>query len=157
MSERDRTREQLWRSIAARSLEAAGDAAEEADVDAHAHAPAADFELLARWRGGERTAGEALCRRHYGTLIRFFATKCRRDAAALAAQTLLASVRDPDTAQAAAPADSPAAGGEAGRGSFRVHLFALARRELHRHLQQRRREPLDLAVASIEEILATRS
>jgi len=153
MSERARTREQLWRSIAARSLEAAGEAQAEAD----APAPAPDLELLARWHGGERGAGEQLCRRHYGTLIRFFATKCRRDAAALAAQTLLASVREADTALAAAPGDPRRTAGEAGRDGFRVHLFALARRELHRHLQQRRREPLDLAVASIEAILATRS
>lgn len=131
MSERARTRERLWRSIAARSA-----AARDRDLD---------FDLLARWRGGERAAGEELCRRHYPTLLGFFATKCRGEAAALATQTLLASVREPDTERAA--------GGE-GRGSFRAHLFSLARRELHRHLQRRRPEPLDFSTASIEDILA---
>jgi len=137
MSEQARTRERLWRSIAARSIAAVGEAT----------APELDFDLVARWRGGERAAGEELCRRHYRTLLGFFATKCRGEAAALATQTLLASVRDPD--------DGHAAGGEAGSGSFRAHLFALARGELHRHFQRRRPEPLDFAVASVASIEAS--
>lgn len=123
MRARAHTRERLWRSILTRSADAG-----------------ADFELLDRWRAGERAAGAELCRRHHEVLRGFFATKCRGEAAALATETLLASAR------AGAPA------GE--RKSFRAYLFALARRELHRHLQQRRGRRIDFSTASVAELRA---
>jgi len=124
MSARARTRERLWRSILTRS----------------AHA-GLDFELLERWRAGDRAAGAELCRRHHEALRGFFATKCHGQAAALATETLLASAH--------------ARGPEGKRASFRAYLFALARRELHRHLQQRRGGGrIDFSTASIAELMA---
>jgi DNA-directed RNA polymerase specialized sigma24 family protein len=123
MSARAHTRERLWRSILTRSADAG-----------------ADFELLDRWRAGDRAAGAELCRRHHGALRGFFATKCRGEAAALATETLLSSAR------AGAPPDE--------RAGFRAYLFALARRELHRHLQQRRDRRIDFSTASVAELLA---
>ena len=38
-----------------------------------------DYELLARWRGGEQSAGDALVRRHYGSVLRFFEVRTRVD------------------------------------------------------------------------------
>ncbi len=105
--------------------------------------PAApDFELLDRWRAGELAAGEELDRRHAGRLGAFFATKCGGDAGELARRTLLAAVREDP------PRD---------RAGFRTYLFTLARRELHRHLRQRRGAHLDLSIASIADIMAARS
>lgn len=125
-------RERLWREILTRSVPAT-----------HLELPGlerSDLELLVRWRAGERAAGEELCRRHLESLRGFFATKCRGAADELARRTLLA------TADGAPP--------RAGSG-FRTHLFALARRELHRYLQQRRGgAPLDFSTATIAEILA---
>jgi DNA-directed RNA polymerase specialized sigma24 family protein len=122
-------RERLWRSIVTRS------------IAAPAGAPS-DLELLDRWRAGERTAGEELCRRHLDSLRGFFATKCRRDADELARRTLLASAVDED----------PHPGGA--RSAFRTYLFTLARRELYRHLEQRRGAGVDFSITSIAELMA---
>ena len=84
----------------------------------------ADAELLARWRDGDRDAGEALFARHFEPLYRFFATKCS-DPADLTQATLLAIVA--------------ARGQFAGRSSFRTYLFAIARNELYDHLRARQR------------------
>jgi DNA-directed RNA polymerase specialized sigma24 family protein len=133
-------RERLWRGILARSapeahLELARLDLELPDLELP------DLELLARWRAGERAAGEELYRRHLESLRGFFATKCRGAADELARRTLLAS---------AAGGAPPRAGS-----GFRTHLFALARRELHRYLQQRRGgAPLDFSTVTIAEILA---
>jgi hypothetical protein len=114
-------RARLWRAIVARAR------------------PVPDLELLARWRAGDLLAGEELGRRHEGSLHRFFATKCRGDAAELARRTLRASL-DPE--------DPPRE-----RSSVRALLFALARQELQRYLEQRRGEWLDLSTTSVAEIL----
>jgi|SRR6185436_12288240 len=102
----------------------------------------ADVELLDRWRAGDRAAGQELFLRHLDTLRGFFATKCR-DADQLARRTLLA---------AALAEDPPRE-----RAGFRTYLFALARHELYRHLQQRRPVQIDFSIASIAELMADES
>jgi DNA-directed RNA polymerase specialized sigma24 family protein len=118
-----RKREQLWQAILTRSLHAIPDTA-----------------LLERWRAGELAAGEELCRRHFGTLRTFFATKCRGAAVELAQRTL-AGAREGE------PSSVPPSG-------FRTYLFTLARRELYRHLQQRRAARVDFSITSIADIMA---
>jgi DNA-directed RNA polymerase specialized sigma24 family protein len=122
MTAAGRKRERLWLAIAARSRPAR-----------------LDFDLLDRWRAGERAAGEELCRRYFDGLCGFFATKCGADAGELAQRTMLASVRARDPGE---------------RSSFRAYLFMLARDELYRHLQRRRAARLDFSITSIAEIMA---
>jgi len=131
MSERTRKRDRLWRSLLVRS---APDR-DRSDVDRATRARS-DAELLDRWRAGEATAGMELGRRHLDALRRFFAAKCP-DPDELARRTLLASARAEDREPS----------------SFRAHLFWLARRELYRHLDQRRRARIDFSITSLAEIL----
>jgi len=52
-----------------------------------------DFELLDRWRAGDKPAGQALLARHFDSLCGFFASKTDRDADDLVQRTLLACVK----------------------------------------------------------------
>lgn len=100
----------------------------------------ADAELLARWRDGDRDAGEALFARYFEALYRFFATKCH-EPADLAQATLLAIVQS--------------RGQFAGRSSFRTYLFAIARNELYDHLRATQRtRTFDPEVSSVVDLLA---
>jgi RNA polymerase sigma factor (sigma-70 family) len=100
----------------------------------------ADAELLARWRDGDRDAGEALFARYFEALYRFFATKCN-EPADLAQATLLAIVQS--------------RGQFAGRSSFRTYLFAIARNELYDHLRAgQRTRTFDPEVSSVVDLLA---
>lgn len=102
-----------------------------------------DLELLERWRGGDRAAGEALFARHFESLCRFFATKCRGDADELVQRTFLACVRAKNQFRAEA--------------SFRTFLFTLARNELYHYLEKLRREGgrLDVSITSVAELVTT--
>ncbi|HEY0986038.1 MAG TPA: sigma-70 family RNA polymerase sigma factor [Kofleriaceae bacterium] len=101
-----------------------------------------DFDLLDRWRGGDRAAGQALFARHFDTLCGFFATKCH-DADELVQSTLLACVRSQQQFRKEA--------------SFRTYLFTLARHELYHQLRRSRRdgERLDFSVTSVAELVTT--
>src|SRR5262245_31795620 len=104
--------------------------------------PEPDFDLLDRWRGGDKTAGQALFARHFDSLCGFFATKCP-DADELVQRTLLACVRSQQQFRKEA--------------SFRTYLFTLARHELYHQLRRSRRdgERLDFSVTSVAELVTT--
>ena len=100
-----------------------------------------DDELVARWRAGDRSAGEALFARHFDALYRFFATKCG-DPGDLTQATLLAVVRAREQF--------------ARRSSFRTYLFSIARNELYDHLRaQQRTRAFDPEVSSIVDLVTT--
>ena len=88
---------------------------------------AEDFELLRRWREGDREAGQELFARHFDALSRFFRNKVDDDAAAdLLQTTFLACVERRD--------------GFREDCSFRTFLFAVARRRLYSHFEGRMRD-----------------
>jgi RNA polymerase sigma factor (sigma-70 family) len=100
-----------------------------------------DDELLARWRAGERDAGQALFARHFSSIYRFFSSKCD-DPDELVQATFFACVRARDQFRQ--------------QSSFRTYLFAIARNELQRHLRDLVRDrPLDLEVSSIADLVTT--
>lgn len=85
-------------------------------------APApSDFDLLAAWRAGDAMAADALVRRHYGSVLRFFEMRSRL-AEDLTQRTFLACVEGRERFR--------------GDASFRTYLFAIARRLLLRHLAE---------------------
>ncbi|MCB9752599.1 MAG: sigma-70 family RNA polymerase sigma factor [Myxococcales bacterium] len=92
-----------------------------------------DWELLDRWRGGEKRAGAELLRRYFGLLSRIFYNKVatREDAADLVSDTLLACTASKDRVKDGA--------------SFRAYVTAIALNQLRlyyrkRHKRQRERE-----------------
>lgn len=97
----------------------------------------ADFELLTRWRSGDRGAGNELLERHFHSLYRFFANKIEDDLDELVQGTLLACV------------------GSVGRfrqqSTFKTYLFGIARNQLYAYLRrlERDRKRLDFSVTSI--------
>lgn len=83
-----------------------------------------DFELLERWRVGDPSAGDALVRRHYGAVLRFFELRTRL-AEDLTQRTFLACVEGRERFR--------------GDASFRAYLFGIARHQLFRHIEDERR------------------
>lgn len=90
-----------------------------------------DFELLERWQGGDRTAGNELLKRHFDALYRFFTNKVADHADDLIQATMMACVRGRDSFRR-----------ECG---FRAYLFVVARHEFYRWIKKnsRRREVFD--------------
>lgn len=80
-----------------------------------------DIELLERWRGGDRDQGNALVRRHFALVSRFFRRRVSEGHADLIQRTFLGCVESRDRV----PADLP----------FRVYLLGIARRVLFDHLR----------------------
>jgi RNA polymerase sigma-70 factor, ECF subfamily len=80
-----------------------------------------DAQLLARWRAGDRDAAQALARRHYASVLRYFELNASSAAEDLAQVTFMAAleragdVRDAD--------------------AFRAYLMGIARRQLALHLR----------------------
>jgi RNA polymerase sigma-70 factor (ECF subfamily) len=103
----------------------------------------ADRELLERWRGGDREAGESLLERHFDSLYRFFQHKCQHDdAEELLQTTFLACLDAKDRFR--------------GDASFRTFLFSIARNKLYRYLRDRQNSPeLDAMTSSIAQIITT--
>ena len=103
----------------------------------------ADYELLDRWRGGDKDAGQELFGRHFDSVYRFFASKCDAEVDELVQATFLACVRARDQFRK--------------ESSFRTYLFTIARHELYRALRERRRdgERLDFSSTSIAELAST--
>lgn len=90
-----------------------------------------DLELLAAWRAGDLTAGEALLERHYAAIHRFFVHKTGSDCEDLIQTTFLGCIEAVDRFRAEA--------------SFRTLLFAIAWNTLCKHQRARKRipDPLD--------------
>jgi RNA polymerase sigma factor (sigma-70 family) len=80
-----------------------------------------DLELLQRWQGGEREAGNLLMARHYDAIHRFFELKVPRAADDLAQRCFLAAIEGLARFR--------------GEGSVRAYLFGIARRLLLHHLR----------------------
>lgn len=99
-----------------------------------------DAELLEEWRAGDRAAGNALFRRHFASIRRFFRNKIAPDDVEdLIQRTFAACVEGKERFR--------------GDSSFRTFLFAVARRQLYKFLRDRasrdaRVDP-DLGVSSI--------
>ncbi|MEM6990941.1 MAG: sigma-70 family RNA polymerase sigma factor [Myxococcota bacterium] len=80
-----------------------------------------DFELLDAWRGGDKAAGNALVRRHFDALFRFFELKVPRHAKDLTQKSVLACVAARDDFREDA--------------SFKAYLFGIARNQLLVHFR----------------------
>ncbi|MCX4243350.1 RNA polymerase sigma factor [Paraliomyxa miuraensis] len=81
-----------------------------------------DAWLLQRWRAGDRGAGQALMRRHYAGVLRYFELNASWAAEDLVQATFMACVeRAGDVRDAAA---------------FRGYLMGIARRQLALHLRE---------------------
>lgn len=102
-----------------------------------------DLELLDRWCQGDRAAGNALFRRHFDDVFRFFENKVAGDAEELVQDTFLACVRRRDEFRR--------------QSSFRTFVFAIARFELYAHWRRRNRrgEELDFSEISLRELVTT--
>jgi RNA polymerase sigma factor (sigma-70 family) len=99
-----------------------------------------DIELLAAWRAGDPGAGNALLRRHFDALYRFFAHKIDDEVEDLIQRTFMAIVRSKDAIREGS--------------SFRAYMFTVGRNELYRHLRTRRRDrdALDFGSVSVADL-----
>ena len=82
-----------------------------------------DRDLLARWDGGDQSAGEVLFERHFDAVFRFFAHRVLDDTDELVQRTFLGAL-----------------GARArfrGESSFRTFLFSIARRQLLKYFEER--------------------
>ena len=102
-----------------------------------------DSELLARWREGDRAAGQALFERYFESLYRFFRNKSQGpDCDELVQSTLLACL---DAKQQFR-----------GDSSFRTFLFGIARNKLYHYFRSRKRDGvLDPSASSVAELVTT--
>ena len=102
-----------------------------------------DIDLLSAWRTGDSAAGHALFARHFRRIYRFFETKCPAEADELVQGTFLACMKAKEQFR--------------GEAAFSTYLFAVARRELFRVLELRRRDGarLDFEASSIAELAPT--
>ena len=101
-----------------------------------------DFELVDRWRGGDKTAGQELFERHFASISRFFTTKCEAEADELVQATFLSCLRARDSFRK--------------QSSFRTYLFAIARNELYRVLREKKKDQvLDFEQSSMAQLSAT--
>ena len=99
-----------------------------------------DFELIDRWRDGDRAAGNDLLKRYFDSLYRFFRNKVDDGIDDLIQQTLLATVKHRDRFKKQA--------------SFRTYIFVVARNELYRHFRKRRsgREAVHMDAMSVADL-----
>jgi RNA polymerase sigma factor (sigma-70 family) len=102
-----------------------------------------DLQLLRRWHGGDKAAGNDLFARHFPSLRRFFRNKVGPDDGQdLIQRTLLETVRSSPTFR--------------GESSFRTFLFTIARRELCHHIRRKHRKldqaEVDLTVSSVVDL-----
>jgi len=85
-----------------------------------------DRARLDAWRGGDEAAGQALFKRHFSGLYRFFRNKVGDDCDDLIQRTFFAVLKGID--------------GFRGHSTFRTFLFVIARHELYRYLRERLRD-----------------
>jgi RNA polymerase sigma factor (sigma-70 family) len=102
-----------------------------------------DVELLEAWRAGDASAGQTLFSRHFRRIYRFFETKFGRDPDELVQSTFLACMRAKHQFR--------------GESSFATYLYTIARHELYRALEHRRRDlgRIDFEASSIAELAPT--
>ena len=103
--------------------------------------PATDEQaLLAAWRAGDAQAGQALFRRHYAGLTRFFRSKAGDAAFELTQATFLACVEGRGKIRTAS--------------SFPAYLYGVARNILYDHYRgkSKARETLEFAELSCEDL-----
>jgi RNA polymerase sigma factor (sigma-70 family) len=102
-----------------------------------------DLVLLERWRRGERQAGQELFSRHFDEIYRFFEHKSGSEVDELVQRTFLACVAARDDFRS--------------QSTFRTYLFTIARHELYAHYGRKAREPVDVEVTSIAQIVTSPS
>lgn len=85
-----------------------------------------DRARLDAWRGGDEAAGQALFKRHFSSLYRFFRNKVGDDCDDLIQRTFFAALKGID--------------GFRGHSTFRTFLFVIARHELYRYVRERVRD-----------------
>ena len=100
-----------------------------------------DFELVDRWRAGDKAAGQELFQRHYRSVARFFETKCGNEVDELLQATFFACLRAKDQFRK--------------ESSFKTYLFAIARNQLYRLLRDRQRTAVDFEHSSIAQLITT--
>jgi RNA polymerase sigma factor (sigma-70 family) len=93
-----------------------------------------DIALLRAWQAGDASAGDALVRKHFSSVYRFFRGKLPEAAEELAQRTFLGAVQ-------ALPRLDP-------EGGLRPYLFGIARRQLFMYLRTRARNPPPDAIGS---------
>lgn len=95
--------------------------------------PVEDWELLSRWRTGDRSAGSTLLARYLDLLARFFRNKVRSDddVADLVSDALLACSQGRDSIREVK--------------SFRSYLFGVAYRTLRHYYRRRNKRVLHRA------------
>ncbi len=99
-----------------------------------------DDALLTRWRDGDAASGDALFRRHFRAVRRFFRNKVNEDDVDdLIQRTFMGCVEGRDRFR--------------GDASFRTYLFSTARRQLYQFLRNRgraqKRVDADLGITSV--------
>jgi len=106
---------------------------------------AQDFELLERWRAGDRHAGNLLFERHVDALYRFFHNKANAKADDLVQDTMLACLESQNKFEK--------------RSHFRSYLFGVARFQLYAYYRRNRRdgEVLDFNTATASDLGASPS
>lgn len=104
-----------------------------------------DSELLRRWRDGDRAAGNALFKRHFAGIYRFFRNKVDSQVEDLVQRTFAVCVESRDRFR--------------GEASVRTYLFGIARNILFDHIRRGRRsgEPVDPEQVSIIDLGASPS
>lgn len=102
-----------------------------------------DHDLLRAWQAGDDRAGEALFRRHYKLILRFFHNKAGPHAHDLVQRTFLGCLEARDRIR--------------GDASFRAFLCGVARNVLfdHYRLARRDRDHLDFGSVSAEDLRPT--
>lgn len=107
---------------------------------------ASDVELLARWREGDRSAGEALVLRHYDSIERFFLNK-------------IAVERVPDLVQETFTLCVAARNNIDDGARLRAYLLTIAHRVFCAHLRDKYRvgDPVELERVSIATLSASPS
>ncbi len=105
--------------------------------------PTPDWELLEAWRSGDSLAGNALVRRHFSSIYRFFRSKLDDHVEDLTQQVLLALVEGRERVRE--------------QSNFRAYLFGIARHKLLMHLRGRYRADKVFSPAdhSIHELCAS--
>lgn len=106
--------------------------------------PTDDFELLKRWKAGDKAAGNELVDRHFSSVYRFFRSKIDNDVEDLAQRTFLASLEHYDRIR---------------EGTFRAYLLGIARHLLfHQYRHKRTHGKLeDFLEVSAEDLQGTPS
>lgn len=106
--------------------------------------PDDDFDLLARWKSGDKVAGNLLVDRHFSSVYRFFRSKIDNDVEDLAQRTFLASLERYDKIR---------------QGTFRAYLLGIARHLLfHQYRHKRTHGKLeDFLEVSAEDLQGTPS